>query len=221
MEITLARINSDPRINEFIRQTEKALKVQGFTEHGFRHANLVASRARTVAQMIGLSKKEQELAAVAGYCHDMANFLGRTHHHYWGALLFGQLYLKDNNPKDVALVMQAIANHDKEEMKLSNPISAVLVLADKSDVHRERVSQVSASRLKVDIHNRVNYATIASKLGIDKKTKEIKLSLKIDTKIVPIMEYFEIFTQRMVYCRKAAEYLGYKFTLEINKFKLL
>lgn len=221
MKLTLAKINSDPRIVEFIKQSDKVLRIEGFTEHGFRHAKLVADRARTIAREIGLNKIEQELCAIAGYCHDMGSFLGRTQHHYWGSLIFGQLYLNDVDAKEIILIMQAIANHDKEEMKMSSPISAVVVLADKSDVHRERVLIKNISKIREDIHDRVNYATTGSKLGIDKKKKEIKLSLRIDTKFVPIMEYFEIFTARMVYCRKAAEYLGYKFTLEINKLKLL
>lgn len=221
MKLTLAKINDDPRIIGFIQQTEKVLKIEGFTEHGFRHAKLVSDRARTIAKEIGLTKREQELCAIGGYCHDMGNFLGRTQHHYWGALMFGELYLKEADPKETILIMQAIANHDKAEMKMSSPISAVVVLADKSDVHRNRVLTKSISKIKEDIHDRVNYATTSSKLGIDKKNKEIKLSLKIDTNFVSILEYFEIFTARMVYCRQSAEYLGYRFTLEINKLKLL
>jgi hypothetical protein len=117
--------------------------------------------------------------------------------------------------------MKAIANHDKYEMKFSDPISAIVVLADKSDVRRERVIVKDLKIIKSDIHNRVNFAVKSSRLGIDKKKKRITLVLRIDTSFVPVMEYFEIFTERMVYCRKAAEYLGYQFNLVINNFKLL
>jgi len=125
----------------------------------------------------------------------------------------------------VSEIMQAIASHDsnhyKEEMNFSSPVSAILVIADKSDVRRERVYTKDLREIKRDIHSRVNYATYWSKLKIDKKKRKITLTLKIDTKFVPIIEYFEIFTQRMVYCRQAAKYLGYKFGLLINNFKLL
>jgi len=117
--------------------------------------------------------------------------------------------------------MQAIANHDKDTMKLTNKISALVVLADKSDVHRNRVSSKSMKEIKQDKHNRVNYAVTHSELRVNKAKKQISLLLKIDTNFVPIIEYFEIFTDRMAYCRKAADYLGYKFNLVINTFKLL
>ncbi|MDD4607038.1 MAG: HD domain-containing protein [Patescibacteria group bacterium] len=221
MKLTLQQVIQNPYVQEFINRTGEVLDVEDYTEHGFRHAKLVADRARTVAQVIGLSKSEQEMCAIAGYCHDMGNFLGRTQHHYWGAMLFSQLFLNQAEPHELGLIIQAIANHDKDEMKLSNKISAIVVLADKSDVHRSRVTTKLLNKIKHDIHDRVNYATTQSNLKIDAKKKEIKLSLKIDMQIVPIMEYFEIFTQRMVYCRKSAEYLGYDFTLEINKVKLL
>lgn len=219
--IGLEEVKRNPFVQEFIRQTEIALKTLEYTEHGFRHAELVAKRARKIAKRIGLSKRDQELAAIAGYCHDMGNFLGRTQHHYWGALLFNQVFKDDFTPEELTLVMQAIANHDKEEMKFSNPISPVVVLADKSDVHRSRVFTRAISKIKEDIHDRVNYATTRSIINVNRKKKTITLNLKIDTKFVPIMEYFEIFTGRMVYCRKAARYLGYKFGLIINNFKLL
>jgi len=117
--------------------------------------------------------------------------------------------------------MQALANHDKDEMVFTNPISAVVVLADKADVHRSRVTERKMEEIKADIHDRVNFATQSSHLKIDKKKKIISLVLKIDTNFVPLMEYFEIFTDRMVYCRKAAQYLKYDFGLVINNLKLL
>jgi len=228
--LTLAQVNDDPFILQFIKSSGIVLKYQGYTDHGLDHSQLVADRARTLAQAIGLSKREQELAAISGFCHDMGNFLSRSHHHYFGALLFYQAVM--NNPqissrltpqliKDISIVMQAIANHDKHEMKFSHPVAAVLVIADKSDVRRSRVLIKDIKEIKKDIHDRVNYATTFSKLKTDKRKKVITLTLKIDTNFVPVMEYFEIFTSRMVYCREAAEFLGYKFALTINNFKLL
>ncbi|MDI6591961.1 MAG: hypothetical protein QME61_03455 [Patescibacteria group bacterium] len=150
-------VKKNPLVLEFLRQTEITLKVHNYTDHGLGHSNLVAARARTVAKEIHLSKREQEMCAIAGFCHDFANFLNRTYHNYLGALIFQEIFkaVKDN------------------------------------------------------------------KLGINKRKKRITLNLKIDTNFVPVMEYFEIFTERMVYCRKAAKYLGYKFGLVINNFKLL
>ena len=219
--LTLAKIKRHPQIIEFLKQTEIALEVLEYTEHGLRHAELTASRARNLAKEIGLTKREQELSEIAAYCHDMGNFLGRTEHHYWAALLFHQIFQKDFPAQELTLIIQAIANHDKEEMKFSNKISAAVVIADKSDVHRSRVIVKSFKKINDDIHDRVNFATTNTKLKIDKNKKKVILTLQIDTKIVPIMEYFEIFTERMVYCRQAAKYLGYKFSLVINNFKLL
>jgi len=219
--ITLTDIKKNPWVLEFIKQTEIVLANLGYTEHGLRHANLTADRARTVAKEIGLSKREQEIAAIATFCHDMGSFISRANHHYFGALLFCQIFNQNFNPQELSLIIQAISHHDKEEMRFSNPISAVVVLADKSDVHRSRVIVRDISKIKVDIHDRVNWATKLSQLKIDKNKKKITLTLKIDTNFVPVMEYFEIFTNRMAYCRAAAEYLNYQFGLVINNFRLL
>lgn len=192
-----------------------------YTDHGLRHANLVSDRARTIAKEVGLSAREQELASIAAFCHDMGNFMGRTQHHYWGGLLFHQVFHDMMLPEEVAMISQAIANHDKEEMKFTHKISAVVVLADKSDVHRSRVYKKPIAKIKEDIHDRVNYAVTFSKLGLEKEKNRVVLELTIDTQFVPVMEYFEIFTERMSYCRKAAKYLGWEFGLVINNFKLL
>lgn len=221
--ITLNQIKKNPQILEFIRQTEATLAALSYTDHGLRHSNLTADRARTIAKEIGLDAKKQELASIASFCHDMGNFISRSHHNYFGALLFYQVFNKDFEPQELAVIMQAIANHDKsqEDMSFANPISAVVVLADKSDVHRSRVISQEIEQIKTDIHDRVNYATKECQLKINRAKKRITLTLKIDTNFVPIVEYFEIFTDRMVFCRLAAEYLGYKFGLVINKFRLL
>lgn len=220
--LNLSEINNNPYVLEFIRQSEIALKQAGYTEHGTTHSKLVSDRARTIAREIGLAKGEQELSAIAGFCHDMGSFLSRSSHHYFSALLFSQVFLNDFLPEELAIITSAITNHDKEqEMNFFNPESAIVVIADKSDVRRSRVVVEDIEEIKKDIHDRVNYATKSSKLKVDKTKKTITLVLKIDTSFVQIMEYFEIFTERMAYCRKAAEYLGYKFGLVINHFKLL
>ncbi len=218
----VSKIKNHPSVLEFIKESCLSLKAISFTEHGIRHSTLVSDRARNIAKDMGFSERDTELAAIAGFCHDIGNFVGRTGHHYWGSLLFHQIFANDFSPAEMACIMQAIANHDKEDdMKFINPISALVVLADKSDVSRKRVMIKKVEDIKKDIHDRVNYATTDAHIKVDKDAKTITLTLKIDTEFVQIMEYFEIFTSRMSYCRTAAEYLKYDFDLIINDIKLL
>jgi len=219
--LTLADVQRNPYINTFIQRSKEALSFYHYTDHGFDHVNLVAKRAKGLAKKIGLSNVEQELCAIAGFCHDMGNFIDRIDHEYWGALLFFEVFKNKMPPKDLGLVMQAIANHDNYKAKVLSPISAVLILADKSDVRRSRVIIKNKKLIQTDIHNRVNFAVTNNKFKADPKKKRITLQLEIDTDFVPVMEYFEIFTQRMVQCRRAAKFLDYKFGLIINNFKLL
>jgi len=230
--ITLDDVKNNPQILEFINQTEEAMQALSYTNHGLRHSNIVADRAIQIAKNIGLGPREGELAGIAGFCHDMGNFLTRTYHHFFGAVLFQQVFGNKFDPKEIAMIMQAISNHDKEEMNFTNNISAILVLADKSDVDRSRVTSKDLEHIKTDIHDRVNYAARESMIKVDppsrkasdgqgKQKKRITLTLKIDTNFCPVIEYFEIFTERMVFCRKAAKFLGYDFGLVINKFRLL
>jgi uncharacterized protein len=219
--LSFEQVQNNPQVLEFIQQSDDALAASGYTEHSLSHANFVAERARIIAKKIGFSKQKQELASIAGFCHDMGNFLSRSHHHYLGALLFHQIFQQDFSPRELAIITQAISSHDKDEMKFSAPVSAIVVLADKTDVRRSRVTNKTDCRIREDIHDRVNFATTISKIKVDQKKKLITSVLKIDSNFVPIMEYFEIFTERMIYCRKAAEFLGYKFGLVINNFKLL
>ncbi|OGZ67961.1 MAG: hypothetical protein A3D44_01585 [Candidatus Staskawiczbacteria bacterium RIFCSPHIGHO2_02_FULL_42_22] len=219
--INLDDVKKNPQILEFIKQTEGAMQALSYTNHGLRHSSVVSSRAMDIAKKIGLDERRCELAGIAGFCHDMGNFMTRTFHHFFGALLFGQVFGNQFDPNELAVIMQAISNHDKEEMNFTHRISAILVLADKSDVDRSRVTKTDPDHFKTDIHDRVNYAARESMLKVEKDKKRITLTLKIDTNFCPVMEYFEIFTERMVFCRKAAQFLGYDFGLVINKFRLL
>ncbi len=219
--INLKEVKNNKHIIEFIKRSEETLKRMGYTEHGLKHVTLVSDRARNVAKEIGLDKKEQEMCAISGFCHDMGNFLSRSHHNYLGSILFYEVFKDRYSIEELTPIMQAIAVHDKDELEFSSPIAPVVIIADKSDVRRSRVYSNNIEEIKGDIHDRVNFATRNSKLKVIKDKKIISLVLEIDTKITPIMEYFEIFTQRMIYCRKAADYLGYKFGLKINNFKLL
>jgi len=221
--LTLEDIKNNPQVLAFIKQTEETLAALSFTDHGLRHLNLVADRAERIAKNIGLSEREAELSAIAAFCHDMGNFLSRSHHNYFAALLFHQIFKDDFAAEELTVIMQAISNHDKqqEDINFVSPVAAVVVLADKSDVHRSRVLVKNIEEIKSDIHDRVNYATTESELKVDGKKKTITLHLKIDTNFCPIMEYFEIFTDRMVFCRKAAKFLKYSFGIVINKTRLL
>jgi hypothetical protein len=221
MAITLEEVKKNEQILEFIKQTRDALAALSFTDHGLSHANFVTERAQEISEAIGLDDREKDLAAISSFCHDMGNFLSRSNHNYLGALLFHQVFNGKFEPEEMAIIMQSITNHDRGDMALTNNVSAVTILADKSDVRRSRVITEDMEEIRSDIHDRVNYATKESEVRVDNKNKRIDLVLKIDTGFVPVMEYFEIFTDRMVYCRIAAEFLGYNFGLVINDFKLL
>lgn len=219
--LKLENVKGHPMVENFITQSEKYLDAIKYTDHGRRHINIVSDRARSLAKSLELSQKDQETSAIVGYCHDMGNFMGRSEHHYWSAMLFSQIFLKESDdPDQISTIMQAIASHDKNELKIVNCVSAVLVLADKSDVHRTRVKSKDLDQMKNDIHDRVNYAAIANNFSVNKPKKQIKLKIQIDTKITSPMDYFEIFMERMTFCRIAAEFLGYEFVLIINNFKL-
>jgi metal-dependent HD superfamily phosphatase/phosphodiesterase len=205
MDLKLLDIKQNSQIDEFITQTDKKLNDLDFPDHGRRHANIVCGRAIKIAKTIELTENDIEYCAVAGYCHDIGNFIDRKLHHYWGSILFHQIFSnKTNDIEGLSNIVQAIANHDKEEARITNNISAVLIIADKSDVHRDRVKEKDKSKIMSDIHNRVNYSVIRNDLDINKDTKVITLLLKLDTKITPIIDYFEIFLKRMKYCRSSA-----------------
>ena len=222
MQLTLANIKQDPQVDEFNRLTDEKLDAMNYTDHGRRHAKIVADRAQMIAKNVGLGDNEIEYAGIAGFCHDMGNFFDRKLHHYWAGMFFHQIFTSQIEDVDgIAAIIQAIANHDKDEARLTNTISAVLIIADKSDVHKDRVKDKNKDRILDDIHKRVNYSIVKNDLDVHEGAKMITLMLKLDTDFTPVMDYFEIFLHRMNYCRKSAEYLGYKFKLVINDFELL
>ena len=213
-------VKNNKQIEQFVKKSASYLKKLGYTDHGFRHVNIVSDRAGKVARKLKFPTKDIESSKIAGYCHDMGNFLGRTYHHYWGGMLFHQVFNNDKDIVQVSDIMEAIVAHDKEDVKIMSKVAAAAIIADKSDVHRSRVLTKKIDKIKADIHDRVNYAVTDNHLEINTTKKNIKLNLTIDKKFTEVMNYFEIFTGRMVYCRIAAEYLGYNFSLELNKFKL-
>jgi HD superfamily phosphodiesterase len=199
---------------------QKQLDVLGYTEHSIRHINIVSSRAGEILEQLGYDKREVELARIAGYLHDIGNSVNRVDHAHSGAIL-AYTILKDMGMdiKDRTEIMMAIGNHDEQTGTAVSAISAALILADKSDVHRERVSK--NNMVTFDIHDRVNYAVTDTQLNLDPKKRIITLDLSIDTKICPVLDYFEIFMQRTMMSKYAAKYLKIWFELIINDTKLL
>lgn len=206
-------------IKSFIDRSDKYLEALGYTEHGLRHVSLVAEISENILKRLNYSEKEQLLAKIAAYLHDIGNFLGRENHTTSGAII-AYTILKELNysPEDISLVMEAISNHDEKTGFISNPITAAVVIADKSDAHRSRVRTKPEF---FDIHDRVNYAVEKSFLRVNEKNKEITLELTINTEISKPMEYFEIFLSRMVMCRNASKILNCDFHLDINGSRLL
>lgn len=212
-------IKNNPVIRTFIERSDKYLESLGYTEHGFRHVSLVAEISENILKRLNYSEKDQLLAKIAGYLHDIGNFLGRENHTISGAII-AYTILKDLNfsIEDISLIMEAISNHDEKTGFISNPITAAVVIADKSDAHRSRVRTKPEF---FDIHDRVNYAVEKSFLRVNEKNREITLELTIDTEISKPMEYFEIFLSRMVMCRNASKILNCEFHLDINGSRLL
>jgi metal-dependent HD superfamily phosphatase/phosphodiesterase len=218
--ITLEDVKRDPYVDTLIRVGNENLGVMGFTEHGYRHLNLVANIAYNVMRRLGYPQREAELAAIAGYLHDIGNVVNREGHHWTGAML--AYFILDRlgmDPEEISTIVAAIGNHDEETGQPVSHVAAALILADKSDVHRTRVRNPEQSTF--DIHDRVNYAVKRSFLRVEEDKKLITLELEIDSKISPVMDYFEIFLTRMLMCRRAANFLGCQFGLQINGNKLI
>lgn len=213
------RARHDVRV--LLGRADEYLAAIGYTEHGERHVSLVAARARAILEALGYDERETELAAIAGYMHDIGNVAGRDHHGQVAATLcFKILGEMGMGIDEIAVIMGAVGNHEEQYGQPVSPVSAAVVLADKSDVHRARVRNRDFARF--DIHDRVNYAVSSSEVRVDDESElHVVLELVIDTKIVPVMEYFEIFLQRMIMCRRAAELLGCTFQLVINGTRLL
>ncbi|MGB9661977.1 MAG: HD domain-containing protein [Moorellaceae bacterium] len=218
--VHLEDVKKDPEVESFIQQGNRHLEVLGFTEHGHRHLGLVASIGYNVLTRLGYPERTAQLAAIAGYLHDIGNVISRQNHGQIGALLaYSILTRLGMAPEEKALIMGAIGNHEEEYGQAVNAVSAALILADKSDVHRSRVRNTEPATF--DLHDRVNYAVQHSFLRVEEKNKTITLDLNIDLHISNPAEYFEIFLTRMMMCRKAAAFLGCQFGLVINNARLL
>jgi metal-dependent HD superfamily phosphatase/phosphodiesterase len=219
-EVTLETIKCCAPVPSYIQHADAFIEALGYTEHGERHASLVSNIAKNIMCHLNFTPRQAELAAIAGYLHDIGNMISREDHGISGALLAKSMLEQLGMPFDeIAIIVNAIGSHEEEQGDVCSPVAAAVILADKSDVHRTRVR--NPDQLDFDIHDRVNYAATRSFLRVDEKLGLISLEIEIDTTISRVMEYFEIFLSRMVMCRKAAEFLDCKFGLVINKTQLL
>lgn len=218
--VTLDVVKSHEGVQTFISLADRYLGEMGYTEHGFRHAGLVANISFNVLHRLGFDDRTAELGAISGYLHDLGNFVSRTMHSQTGAAITYNL-LRDLGMTygEIGIVLAAIGNHEEEFGHPVNPAGAALIVADKSDVHKSRVRAKDAQLF--DIHDRVNHAVDHSFLRVDDQAHTLTLELSIDTEQAGVMEYFEIFLSRMVMCRRAAEFLECQFKIEINGAKLL
>ena len=216
--LTLEVIQANEELAGFISSADRVMEALGFTEHGFRHANLTGRIAFQVLSRLDYDAHTSNLACIAGYLHDVGNMVSREMHGQTGALLVYQALKEEVPSEDLATIVSAVANHEERHGHAVSPASAAVILADKSDVNRSRVRK--ADGLEFDIHDRVNYAAEQSFLRVDSEARTITLELTIDTEISQVMEYFEIFLGRMHMCRLAAETLGCRFGLTVNGAKL-
>jgi len=218
--VTAQQVKEHPQVKVFIQTANDFLGVMGYTEHGLRHASLVGSIAHNILERLQYDERDCEIAYIAGYLHDIGNVINRHWHAQSGAII-AQHILSElmMQPEEIALIMGAIGNHDEGDGVPVSHISAALIIADKSDVHRSRVR--SSDPKDWDIHDRVNWATTRSFVRVDDENKRINLEVQIDTNIAHVMEYFEIFLSRMLVSRRAAQLLGCEYHLIINEIQLM
>ncbi|MCI5926944.1 MAG: HD domain-containing protein [Pseudoflavonifractor capillosus] len=220
MKITYEDVKNSPEIRTYITQADASLIALGFTEHSFAHVTKCAVTASGLLRDLGYDDRQIELAKIAGFMHDIGNVVNRHDHAISGATMaFRILDKMGMDPADVAAVITAIGYHDDKTAFPVNAIAAALLLADKTDVRRSRVR--NKDTISFDIHDRVNYAVEKSDLTLDTAAKTVTLTLSINTEVCAVMDYFEIFLDRMLLCRKAAEFFGLTFKLDINGLTLL
>lgn len=218
--ITLEDVIKDEEVEPFVKASQKQLNALGYTEHSYRHIGIVSKRTGEILQKLGYDEKTVELGKIAGYLHDIGNCVNRTDHAHSGAILAYNILKEIGMPADDRTeIVMAIGNHDEGTGTAVSDISAALILADKSDVHRDRVTNTNMSTF--DIHDRVNYAVTDANLEIDAESRKVILNLTIDTQICPVLDYFQIFMDRTMMSKYAAKYLHIWFELVINGTKLL
>lgn len=214
MKITFEDVKNNKIVQTYIKKADESLSALGYTEHSFPHVSRVAFVARDILLTLGYDEREAELAQIAGYLHDIGNVINRVDHAQSGAIMaFRILDHMGADPEDIATIITAIGNHDESTAFPVNAIAAALIIADKTDVRDSRVRNQDIATF--DIHDRVNYAVKRSEVRVAKGS-HIELEISIDNKMCTVMDYFEIFLNRMMLCRKAAEKLGLEFWLIIN-----
>ncbi len=218
--MTYEELRQDSAIRTYIQKADESLRALGFTEHSFAHVTKVSETAGYILETLGFPPEQIELVKIAGYLHDIGNLVNRIEHSQSGAVMaFRILDRMEMEPAKIATIVTAIGNHDEGTGVPVDAVSAALILADKSDVRRSRVR--NADIASFDIHDRVNYSVKESQLRINEAKTLVKLKLVIDTRYSSVMDYFEIFLERMILCRKAAEKLGLQFKLIINEQPLI
>ena len=218
MQITFEDVRKNQAINAYIQKADESLIALGYTEHSFPHVLKVASTASQILTELGYSPREAELAKIAGYLHDIGNIVNRIEHAQSGAVMAFRIL--DNmgvEAEDIATIVTAIGNHDESTAFPVNSVAAALILADKTDVRRTRVRRQPLEQF--DIHDRVNFSVTHSQVMIEKTA--ITLDITIETEICDVLEYFEIFMERMLLCRRAAEQLKVAFHLIVNGQKMM
>lgn len=218
--VTYKYIKQNPDIMTYIRKADEALATLGFTEHSFAHVEKVAETASMILETLNYPERICELTRIAGIMHDIGNVINRVDHAQSGAVMAFRLLDNINMPaEEICEIISAIGNHDEGTAQPLNPISAALIIADKTDVRRSRVRNTDL--LTFDIHDRVNYAVEKSTLKFNDDNTELTLDLTIDINISSVLEYFEIFLERMLLCKRAALFLNLKFEVFINHTKIL
>ena len=218
--VTLEDVKKNNEVKAFINGAQKQLDALGYTEHSYRHMGIVSSRTGEILEKLGYDEKTIELGKIAGYIHDIGNVVNRVDHAHSGAILAYNILKDMGMPlEDITEIVSAIGNHDEKTGTAVSAISAALILADKSDAHRDRVVNTNMSNF--DIHDRVNYAVTDSSLKIDEKQRKVTLKLTIDTEICPVLDYFQRFMDRTMMSKYAAKYLHVMFELIINETKVL
>ncbi len=218
--LTYEEVKKSDAIRTYIIRADESLAALGYTEHSFAHVVHVAEMAGQLLRTLGYDERTVELAKIAGYLHDIGNLVNRSEHSQSGAVMAWSI-LNDMgcDPAEVATIVTAIGNHDEGTGVPVNAVAAALILADKADVRWTRVRNRDMSTF--DIHDRVNYSVKKSSLTVNEDQSIVNLNLTVDTKLSSVMDYFEIFMNRMILCRKAADKLGLKFTLTINDQQLV
>lgn len=218
--VTLDVVESDPELLAYLQMGDTYLGAIGYTEHGMRHSNLTAHISGNIMRRLGYDERVAEVAAIAGFIHDIGNCVSRADHWISSATIARDVLVRlGMDFAEVAMVMNAVGNHEEDASDPATPVAAAVVIADKADVHSTRVREMDP--VNWDIHDKVNHAAKRSFLRVDSDTRTLTLEVDIETSEIQIIDYFEIFLERMQLCRRAATVLDARFSLVINGTRLL